>query len=402
MTLPAVVGISLLTLVPGISGGSETYARELCRALTRVGELEYRVFVPEIAPDAGDGLPTEVVREYRASRSMPGRIAAMSLAAARPGPLRRALRVDELTAIHFPLSVMLPPVSRPPAATSVLDLQHEHHPEFFGRAELAYRKVVYGWTIRRSHIVIAISEHARQTLLERYDLPPDRVRTIHLGIDHTRFRPGVSGVSGSEPQTPGDRGAGNPEPLGQAGRSNERRSEVQQDSVSGSEPQSSTGPFLLYPARAWPHKNHARLFEAFALLRRERPELRLVLTNYDDPTPDGVESLGRVSQDELAELYRGAAALVFPSLYEGFGQPPLEAMACGCPVACSNVASLPEVVDAAARLFDPTSAEEIAAAVEDVLREREPWIQAGLARAASFTWDACARAHDAVYRELAN
>ena len=402
MTLPAVVGISLLTLVPGISGGSETYARELCRALARVGELEYRVFVPEIAPDAGDGLPTEVVREYRASRSMPGRIAAMSLAAARPGPLRRALRVDELTAIHFPLSVMLPPVSRPPAATSVLDLQHEHHPEFFGRAELAYRKVVYGWTIRRSRIVIAISEHARQTLLERYDLPPDRVRTIHLGIDHTRFRPGVSGVSGSEPQTPGDRGAGNPEPLGQAGRSNERRSEVQQDSVSGSEPQSSTGPFLLYPARAWPHKNHARLFEAFALLRRERPELRLVLTNYDGPTPDGVESLGRVSQDELAELYRGAAALVFPSLYEGFGQPPLEAMACGCPVACSNVASLPEVVDAAARLFDPTSAEEIAAAVEDVLREREPWIQAGLARAASFTWDACARAHDAVYRELAN
>jgi glycosyltransferase involved in cell wall biosynthesis len=402
VTLPAVVGISLLTLVPGISGGSETYARELCRALARVGELEYRVFVPEIAPDAGDGLPTEVVREYRASRSMPGRIAAMSLAAARPGPLRRALRVDELTAIHFPLSVMLPPVSRPPAATSVLDLQHEHHPEFFGRAELAYRKVVYGWTIRRSRIVIAISEHARQTLLERYDLPPDRVRTIHLGIDHTRFRPGVSGVSGSEPQTPGDRGAGNPEPLGQAGRSNERRSEVQQDSVSGSEPQSSTGPFLLYPARAWPHKNHARLFEAFALLRRERPELRLVLTNYDDPTPDGVESLGRVSQDELAELYRGAAALVFPSLYEGFGQPPLEAMACGCPVACSNVASLPEVVDAAARLFDPTSAEEIAAAVEDVLREREPWIQAGLARAASFTWDACARAHDAVYRELAN
>ena len=402
MTLPAVVGISLLTLVPGISGGSETYARELCRALARVGELEYRVFVPEIAPDAGDGLPTEVVREYRASRSMPGRIAAMSLAAARPGPLRRALRVDELTAIHFPLSVMLPPVSRPPAATSVLDLQHEHHPEFFGRAELAYRKVVYGWTIRRSRIVIAISEHARQTLLERYDLPPDRVRTIHLGIDHTRFRPGVSGVSGSEPQTPGDRGAGNPEPLGQAGRSHERRAEVQQNSVSGSEPQSSTGPFLLYPARAWPHKNHARLFEAFALLRRERPELRLVLTNYDDPTPDGVESLGRVSQDELAELYRGAAALVFPSLYEGFGQPPLEAMACGCPVACSNVASLPEVVDAAARLFDPTSAEEIAAAVEDVLREREPWIQAGLARAASFTWDACARAHDAVYRELAN
>ena len=94
MTLRLVVGISLLTLVPGISGGSETYARELCRALARVGELEYQVFVPELAPDAGDRLPTEVVAEYRASRSMPGRIAGMSLAAARrherPRPAARA------------------------------------------------------------------------------------------------------------------------------------------------------------------------------------------------------------------------------------------------------------------------------------------------------------------------
>ena len=400
MTLQSVVGISLLTLVPGISGGSETYARELCRSLARVGELEYRVFVPELAADAGDGLPTEVVREYRASRSMPGRIAAMSLAAARPGRLRRALRVDGLGAVHFPLSVMLPPVSRPPAATSVLDLQHEHHPEFFGRAELAYRKVVYGWTIRRSRIVIAISEHARQTLLERYDLPPDRVRTIHLGIDHSRFRPGDSGVCSSEPQTPWDRGARNREALGQAGQGHERRAGVQQNSGSGSEPQSSTGPFLLYPARAWPHKNHARLFEAFALLRRERPELRLVLTNYDGRTPAAVESRGRVSPDELADLYRSASALVFPSLYEGFGQPPLEAMACGCPVACSNATSLPEVAGEAARLFDPRDVDEIVAAVEGVLDDPEPWRMRGLERAKDFTWDACARAHDEVYREL--
>jgi glycosyltransferase involved in cell wall biosynthesis len=395
-----VVGISLLTLVPGISGGSETYARELCRALARVGELEYRVFAPGLALDAGDGLSTEVVGEYRASPSMPGRIAAMSLAALRPGHLRRALRVDELSAVHFPLSVMLPPVSRPPAASSVLDLQHEHHPEFFGRAELAYRKVVYGLTIRRSRIVIAISEYARQTLLERYDLPPDRVRTIHLGIDHTRFRPDATGLSGSEPQTQEDRGARNREALGQAGQRHETLAEVQQNNGSGSEPQTSTGPFLLYPARGWAHKNHARLFEAFAIVRRERPELRLVLTNYDGATPEGVESRGRVSPDELADLYRSASALVFPSLYEGFGQPPLEAMACGCPVACSNVASLPEVVGNAARLFDPGRPEAIAEAVADVLRDPAHWIERGLAQAARFTWDACARAHDDVYREL--
>src|SRR5439155_4380868 len=88
-----VVGISLLTLVPGLSGGSETYARELCRALRRVGSLGYRVFVPTISVDAADGLPSSVVSRYRASRTMPGRMAAMSLAVLRPKPLRFELEL---------------------------------------------------------------------------------------------------------------------------------------------------------------------------------------------------------------------------------------------------------------------------------------------------------------------
>ena len=353
------IGISLLTLVPRLSGGSETYARELCRALARVGALQYRVFVPAIAPDASDGLPWSVVGGYRASRAMPGRIAAMSLAALRPGPLRRELELDRLDAIHFPLSVMLPPVAELPAATTVRDLQHEQHPEFFGRAELTYRKLVYGRTIRRSQIVVTISEHAREALLARYGLAQDRVRAIHLGVDHDVFTPG--------------------------------------DNVS-------RGRFLLYPARPWPHKNHARLFEAFARLRGERPELRLVLTGEGDfgALPDNVEARGRVSRDELVDLYRRASALVFPSLYEGFGMPVLEAMACGCPVACSNATSLPEVAGEAARLFDPLDVDEIGAAFADVLDEPEPWVARGLERAKGFTWDACARAHEGVYRELSS
>jgi len=342
-----VIGIPLLTLVPGISGGSETYARALVSALGRVGTLEYRVFLPAIAADV-EGLPAEVVPEYRASRALPGRTLAMSLAAARPGRLRR--HFADCDALHFPLSVMLPPVDAPPAATSVLDLQHEEYPAFFSRAELRYRKVVYGWTVRRSRLVITISNHAASTLVHRLGVPSGRIRPIHLGIDHERFSPG-------------------------------------------------DGPredFLLYPARGWPHKNHERLFEAMRLL----PGRRLVLTGYEGPVPDGVESLGRVSQEELVSLYRRAAALVFPSLYEGFGQPPLEAMACGCPVACSNATSLPEVCGDAARLFDPEDPAAIAAAVRDVLAAPGEWAAKGIARAARFTWDACARAHDEVYREL--
>src|SRR6476659_4745758 len=135
------VGISLLTLVPGVVGGSETYARELTRALARGSELDYEAFVPTIAPDAADGLPTTVVREYRASTTAPGRLAAMAFASVAPGRLRGPLGLDRLDAIHFPLSVMIPRVDRPPAATTIHDLQHELHPEFFSRAELAYRRL---------------------------------------------------------------------------------------------------------------------------------------------------------------------------------------------------------------------------------------------------------------------
>jgi glycosyltransferase involved in cell wall biosynthesis len=350
-----VVGLSLLTLVPGVVGGSETYARELCKALGRVGRGEYRAFAPAIAADAGSGLPTTVVGEYRASRSMPGRIAAMSLAAAAPGRLRRALRTDELDAIHFPLSVMLPPLDAPPAATTVLDVQHEVFPEFFSRAELAYRRRVYGWTVRKSRIVITISEHARQALIERLHLDPARVRAIHLAVDHERFTPD-----------------GGPRE-----------------------------PFLLYPANAWRHKNHPRLFAAFAEVRRERPDLRLVLTGAGHgglTLPDGAESLGHVSLDRLVELYRSAAALVYPSLYEGFGIPCVEAMACGCPVAASNVASIPEVCGDAAVYFDPLDPESIADGIRRVL-DAPP--AGGIDQAARYTWDECARRHDDVYEELA-
>jgi glycosyltransferase involved in cell wall biosynthesis len=282
-------------------------------------------------------------------------MAAMAAAAAAPKRLRRALSTDELDAIHFPLSVMLPPLDTPPAATTVLDVQHEVFPEFFSRAELAYRRRVYGWTVRRSRIVITISEHAREALIERLGLDPARVRAVHLAVDHGRFTPD--------------------------GRARE--------------------PFLLYPANAWKHKNHGRLFEALAEVRRERPDLRLVLTGagHDRLTlPAGAESLGHVDLDRLVELYRSAAALVYPSLYEGFGIPCVEAMACGCPVAASNVASIPEVCGDAAVYFDPLDPESIADGIRTVL-DRPP--SGGIERAAGFTWDACARAHDAIYEELA-
>ena len=161
-------------------------------------------------------------------------------------------------------------------------------------------------------------------------------------------------------------------------------------------------PFLLYPARRWPHKNHERLFEAFALLRRERPELQLVLTGggHSGATPEGVEVRGHISLTRLAALYRRAAALVFPSRYEGFGQPVLEAMASGCPVACSAIPALAEVAGDAARTFAPDEPESIATAVRDVLADPGRYRQRGIERAAQFTWTRAAAQYEWIYREL--
>ena len=353
MTAPGMVGIALLTLVPGELGGSESATRELLRVLARTGTLPYCVYLPPVAPEGAEGLPGEVVGEYRRARGTTARLAAMTLAAARPGPLRR--RLAPAAAVHYPLTIRLPSVAAPSAIT-LHDLQHLDLPQLFSRRERAFRELAYHRSARSAQIVIVPSAFVRDRAVELLGLAPDRIRVIYHGLDHERYRPG-----------------------------DEPREE-----------------FLLYPARPWPHKNHARLYEAFALLRAERPGLRLVLTGggHSGPAPAGVEVRGNVDADELVRLYRRAAALVFPSLYEGFGLPPLEAMACGCPVACSVAASLPEVCGDAARYFSPDEPEEIAAATAEVLADPQPWRERGLARAAAFTWERSAEEHEGVYREL--
>ncbi len=335
------------------------YARLLCQALARVGSHQYRVFISDIASDAGGPLPSTVVASYRSGRGTPQRFYSF-LAARMSRRLRSELGLDQLSALHFPLTAMIPPVRTPPAVVTVHDVQHLLMPRFFSRATLLYRRLAYEGSARRARSVIAISAHVRDTLLDRVGLAPERVVVVHSGVDHDRFTPPARGATRE--------------------------------------------PFLLYPAFPWPHKNHDRLLQAFALLRPQRPELRLVLTGGLYPAlaaVDGVDVRGFVSEAELVRLYRTAAATVLPSLYEGFGQPLLEAMACGCPVAASDVAAIPEICGGAARLFDPRQPEAIAEAIDDVLRASELWSSRGLARARAFSWDATARATDDVYARLA-
>jgi glycosyltransferase involved in cell wall biosynthesis len=347
------IGIALLTLVPGEMGGSESATSGLLRALARGGTLPYRVYLPPAAPDAHEGLPYEVVSAYRAARTVPQRLLAMAVATARPGPLRVRMRSADV--VHYPLTIRLPNVAAPSVVT-LHDLQHLDLPALFSRAERAFRAFFWHRSVRGAQLVVCPSAFVGERASSLLGIDPRRLRVVPHGIDHQRFAPG----------------------------SEERE------------------PFLLYPARRWQHKNHARLFEAFALLRAERPELRLVLTGggHKGTAPAGVDVRGHVSLDELVSLYRRAAALVFPSRYEGFGQPVLEAMACGCPVACSAVPALAEVAGDAARTFSPDDPDAIAAAVQDVLANPDDYRRRGFERAGSFTWERAAAQYEDVYREL--
>src|SRR5262249_26347174 len=161
---------------------------------------------------------------------------------------------------------------RVPTVVTLYDVQHLDLPELFSRAERAFRARAYDRSARRAARVLVSSEFVRDRAVARLGLDATRIPGIPFGVDHARFAPGD-------------------EPRQQC---------------------------LLCPARAWPHKNHERLLEAFALLRGERPDLRLVLTGggHSAQTPDGVDVRGHVSADELVWLYQHAAALVFPSLYE--------------------------------------------------------------------------------------
>ena len=223
------IGISLLTLVPGEVGGAETSARGLCRGLAEAGTLDEVAFTPPAAPGAGEGLPEVEVPEYRQAHSLRERALAMAAARARPGRLRK--RFGQLDAVHYPLTIALPRLDAPTAVT-VHDLQHLDHPDLFSRAERIFRARMHEGSARRADAVIVPSQFVRRRAIELLGLPPERVHAIPWGIDHERFRTGED----------------------------EREQ------------------FLLYPARPWPHKNHARLLQAFALLRQERPELKLVLT----------------------------------------------------------------------------------------------------------------------------
>jgi len=277
--------------------------------------------------------------------------------------LLRRLRPDWYLSTFF-----LPPVAPCRTAVLVHDMSFRAHPEYFPVSVAIYMRVLTAWAIQKADRVIALSSFTRQEILRCHPHAEEKTAVIYPGIDPA-FTHRDDGGDVDRLQSLGI-GSG----------------------------------YILALGSIHPRKNLARLLDAYVLLKEDGGSVPAMVWAgmprwescklLERARNAGVVLPGFIPQEDLPALYRQAIMLVYPSLYEGFGLPPVEAMACGTPSIVSNTTGLPEAVGDAALLVDPTDVEAIASAVSRLLDDadlRESLRQAGLAHAARFTWDRAAR-----------
>jgi glycosyltransferase involved in cell wall biosynthesis len=292
-----------------------------------------------------------------------------------------ALKREGVTLFHAPHYV-LPPLVRCQSVVTIHDCIHLMFPQYLpNRVALAYAKSSIDMAARRATRVMTVSESSKRDILRFVETEPEKIDVIYNSYD--------------------DRFAIDPR---------------EEDVVRVSERYQLQSEFVLYAGNVKPHKNLERLIEAFYLVRkRGLDHLKLVLIGDDISKYTAlrravhryqlhkyVRFLGYLPEETLAVMYRLAGVFVFPSLYEGFGLPPLEAMASGTPVVTSNVSSLPEVAGDAAVLVDPCA---IANGIYQVLTDeklRSDLRRKGVARAGQFSWEQSVRRVRAIYDEVSN
>jgi len=343
------VGVNALYLIPGQVGGTEIYLCELLRALATIDSVnDYFVFT-NMETDS------DLVPRHPNFHWKPQAVHAHI----RPARILWEQIVLPIEAARYRLDVLFNPGFTAPVfapcrqVTVFHDLQHKRHPEYFRWFDLPFWRLLLWASAHRSHRLIAVSEATRADLLSFYRIPAERVTVVHHGVESA-----FSHLGRSETET-----------------------------------------YLLCVSTLHPHKNVPRLIRAYG---RKKRDFRLILAGMrgfhtraiealiaEMGLQDAVQVTGWVSRDDLYELYARARAFIYPSTFEGFGMPVLEALAAGIPTACSDIPPLREVAGDATLFFDPLDEDAIAAAIERVMIDhslRERLAQAGPERARPFTW----------------
>lgn len=408
------IGLPIGYLALGTAGGVETYARNLVKALQAVDRSnEYCLYCSianeEAFPATAENFKKVISGKWKQIELV--RLKAVAAAdgiiqsggksvfmktlrsvtefATRGAKVLRGLAIDSTGGsqqhdiIHYMFNVF--PHEKHHDALVVLtiaDIQQEYFPQFFSKESLEQRRCTYRISAEKSNHIIAISEFTKKSLVELYGISEAKISVTHLGYNDKVFKT----ISGPE-----------------VGEFRARRRLPSK--------------FMLYPAATWPHKNHVNLVRAYKIMKeRFGFDEKLIFTGIKKQShsavakeierlglKDDIIHIGYLPYEDLPLLYNAASLLVFPSLFEGFGMPVVEAMGVGLPVACSNTTSLPEVAGGAAILFDPEDPEDIAEKVAALLNDKalkKTLVQKGLARASMFTWEQTALKTKKVYEDV--
>lgn len=393
--------INLCWLVPGVVGGSEEATTGAIRALLDSGQadlhLRLAVLRPflDAHPDLAAALPCDVLPVDGANKVI--RVGAEQLWLAR---LASRLGVD---VVHHAGGVV-PLVHPGPVVLTIHDLQPLDMPQNFSWQKRTYLRLMLGRSARVADVVCVPSRFTASRVKDLLGVPDERIVEVPWSLEST---------GEAEPT----REAGVDTPLIDLRHSDQAHPSLPQSNPSDPQDRTAARRYLLYPAIAYPHKQHLMLIEAFAALAASVPDVDLLLTGSPGPLHGDVQAaikrlglservrhLGRVSADHLDNLYRHAEAVVLPSAYEGFGMPALEAMGRNCPVLSSNSGSLSEVVPSRS-LVSGDDARSWTEAMRSVLsltqQQRAEWIRIGAEAARTFTPERTASALAGAYR-LAN
>jgi glycosyltransferase involved in cell wall biosynthesis len=394
------IGVALFDSRLGRSGGLDVYVRSLVAGLSGLADCassptfnilirsdeeaewlrtfwpEHVVFTRLVDVEPRQPLARRAARRFRRSFGLP-----VPPHYGEPYLVRQIDELD-LDLIHYPRTLIYPLSIVTPCVLTFFDLQHEYYPQFFTEDELAARASTYRPSVDKATHLIVPSDYTRRTLHEKYAVPFEKMSLIPVGISDTFRR--------------------------------REAAEVERVRARYQLPDE----FIYYPANPWQHKNHARLIAALRIYRARYGECPwLVLTGrlYRERreamslaiaagVDDRVIDLAFVEPEDLPALYTAAKLMVFPSLFEGFGIPLVEAMACGCPIAAADATTIPEITNGAALLFDPLDSDQMAEAIHRVLTDadlRQALVAQGYDQLPRFAWDTIVPQLIAVYKRLA-
>ncbi|MBP2134453.1 glycosyltransferase involved in cell wall biosynthesis [Methanomicrobium sp. W14] len=381
------IGINLLPLRPGKNGGMEVYLRNLLEHLFLIDNFNqyYLITAPynenSLKYTAKNCHNIPVHGSYRILSSVCSKLKIFGSADQRSeDPLVEIIRKYDFDLWFCPFLSLDPRPLSIPGIVTIPDLQHEYFPEYFSKEELALRKGYILPSCEQASKIVTISEFSKESFIEKLGIDPEKIVVIYLAA--------------------GDN----------FGKSSENAGLV---SKKYNLPEN----FLLYPANAWEHKNHLMLLEAFKEYRKRYSDsLNLIFTgsgfgvnrsiqNFisEHRLTDCVHVLDYVDKEDMPGLYACAKALVFPSLFEGFGIPVIEAMASECPVIASNTTSIPEIAGDAAYLFDPKDPQDICVAMHKVISDsslRDELILKGKERAKLYSYEKVAEMHLDLFRSV--